>query len=31
MRRLLKAKRQPTKMGCLGYFCLMGSSTFNVN
>lgn len=31
MCRLLKAKKQPTKMGCPGYFCLMGNSTFNVN
>ena len=31
MCRLLKAKKQPTKMGCPGYFRLMGNSTFNVN
>ena len=29
--QVAQTKKQPTKMGCPGYFCLMGNSTFNVN
>ena len=30
-REVFRHAEQPTKMGCPGYFCLMGNSTFNVN
>lgn len=29
--QVAESKKQPTKVGCPGYFCLMGNSTFNVN
>ena len=30
-REVFRHAEQPTKMGCPGYFCLMGNSIFNVN